>query len=101
MDGLGESALYEKPQGDYVVDALTQLPYPAALWNLACRNMAPRYRAALEAHYRDGKTQREIAEELGVSPQRASQILIKGVKKARASLRHLPPFEEHFTREAA
>ena len=49
--------------------------------------LTPRYRNVVVAHFIDGRDMRSIADELGVSPSRVSQLCTEGVRRLRGVLR--------------
>jgi RNA polymerase sigma factor FliA len=49
--------------------------------------LPPRCRSAVVAHFIDGRDMRSIADELGVSPSRVSQLCTEGVRRLRGLLR--------------
>jgi RNA polymerase sigma factor FliA len=49
--------------------------------------LPPRCRKAVVAHFIDGRDMRSIADELGVSPSRVSQLCTEGVRRLRGVLR--------------
>ena len=48
--------------------------------------LPPRCRSAVVAHFIDGRDMRSIADELGVSPSRVSQLCTEGVRRLRGVL---------------
>jgi RNA polymerase sigma factor for flagellar operon FliA len=49
--------------------------------------LTPRCRTVVVAHFIDGRDMRSIADELGVSPSRVSQLCTEGVRRLRGVLR--------------
>jgi RNA polymerase sigma factor for flagellar operon FliA len=49
--------------------------------------LPPRCRSVVVAHFIDGRDMRSIADELGVSPSRVSQLCTEGVRRLRGVLR--------------
>ncbi len=49
--------------------------------------LTPRCRNVVVAHFIDGRDMRSIADELGVSPSRVSQLCTEGVRRLRGVLR--------------
>jgi RNA polymerase sigma factor (sigma-70 family) len=50
-------------------------------------SLPPRCRNVVVAHFIDGRDMRSIADELGVSPSRVSQLCTEGVRRLRGVLR--------------